>query len=98
MIRHLYPVYSTIADCFQLAAAPFPLAELDLGNDACLLRIAAWIEEVDSQTQPHHLRSVLQELGIGSSDLSLQMWLRHFLSKPTKTTADRDKIDFLLVH
>lgn len=99
MIRHLYPVYGTIAESFHLAAPPYDaLSQMDLGDDDCLFRIAAWIEAVDASTQPYHLRSVLQELGIGSSDLCLQMWLKHFLSKPAKGPADRDKIDFLLAH
>ena len=98
MIRHLYPVYVTIAECFQLAPPPADaLSQMEQGNDDSLFQIAAWVDEIDAATQPQHLRSVLQELGIGCSDLSLQMWLQHFLSKPSKSAGDRDKVDFLLV-
>lgn len=98
-IRHLYPVYLTIVDCFDLPRPPYPsLSDIDMDNANCVLQVANWIEQIDRVTEPHHLRSVLQEIGIASSELSLQIWLKHFLLKPTKSAADRDKIDFLLAH
>ena len=98
MIRHLYPVYATISEWYQLAPPPAEaLSQMEQGNNDSLFQIAAWVDEIDAATQPQHLRSVLQEQGIGCSDLSLQMWLQHFLSKPNKTAGDRDKVDFLLV-
>src|SRR5690349_16076345 len=89
MIRHLYPVYATIAAYCQLPPPPAgALSQMEQGNDENLFEIGAWVEEIDAATQPQHLRSVLQELGVGCSDLSLQMWLQHFLSKPSKTSCD----------
>lgn len=97
--RQLYPVYAAISSCFQFPPPPITdVAELDSGGDDALLSIAGWIEEIDNLSQPHHLRSVLQDLDIASSDLCLSMWLHHFISKPARGAADRDKIDFLLSH
>jgi hypothetical protein len=98
MIRHLYPVYARIAEYCELAPPPDgALSRMEHGDDDILLELGAWVDQIDAATQPQQLRTVWQELGIACSDLSLQMWLQHFLFKPCKTSLDRDKVDFLLV-
>ncbi|HEU5451163.1 MAG TPA: hypothetical protein VFU76_04225 [Terriglobales bacterium] len=97
-VRQLLPVYAGMAQRFDLPAPPFDLAQIDQNNDHdAMLRIAEWLELIDDSSQPHHLRSALQETGAPVSDLCLQIWIQHFVSKPVKTSCDRDKIDFLLV-
>ena len=97
-VRQLRPVYAAIAESFHFTPPPSTdVATIDM-NDEDVFRIAAWIEEIDAVSQPHHLRTVLQELDVCSSDLCVSTWLQHFLSKPARVAADRDKIDFLLSH
>lgn len=97
-VRQLLPVYRAIAETFSFTPAPCTdITAVDV-NDDDILRIAGWIEEIDSVSQPHHLRTVLQELDVCSSDLCVSTWVQHFVSKPVRGTADRDKIDFLLSH
>lgn len=97
-VRQLLPVYAAIADSCRFTPPPCgDLSAFDACNDE-VLGVAAWIEEIDSVSQPHHLRTVLQELDICSSDMCVSTWLQHFIAKPVRGTADRDKIDFLLSH
>lgn len=96
-VHHLLPMYASMAQRFDLPPAPCELAQIDGNNDhEAVLRLSEWIELIDDSSQPHHLRTVLQETGSPHSDLSLQIWIQHFLAKPAKTSCDRDKMDFLL--
>lgn len=97
-VRQLLPVYTAIAESFHFPPPPYKeISAIDIDDDV-VLRIAAWIDDIDTVSQPHHLRTVLQELDICSSDLCVSTWLQHFISKPGRVSADRDKIDFLLSH
>lgn len=97
-VRQLLPVYLAISDTFSFTPPPCTdITAVDV-NDDNVLRIAGWIEEIDAVSQPHHLRTVLQELDVCSSDMCVSTWVQHFVSKPVRGAADRDKIDFLLSH
>lgn len=98
-VRQLLPVYTAIATFNGFN--PPPCADpSELGSDdgEGVLQIAAWIEEIDAVSQAQHLRTVLQDFDICSSDLCVKTWLQHLLAKPYRKPADRDKIDFLLAH
>ena len=51
---------------------------------------------MDQRIHAHQLRQYLQTSGPADEEVLMQL-LAHHLSKAARTTADRDKIDFLLV-
>jgi hypothetical protein len=55
-----------------------------------------WLQQVDAQIQVHQLRQFLQTTPL-ANEAMLRHLLLHHLQKPTKSTSDRDKTDFLLV-
>jgi hypothetical protein len=57
---------------------------------------AAWLQKVDADIQVHQLRQFLQTSPLANEPV-LRSLLAHHLHKPSKSAADRDKIDFLLV-
>jgi hypothetical protein len=98
-LRHLLPVYTAIASSFNFSPPPCSdLSEVEMDDAEAVLHIARWIDGIDAVSQAQHLRTVLQDLDVCSSDMCVHTWLQHFISKPARTAADRDKIDFLLSH
>src|SRR6185312_984498 len=98
-LRHLLPVYTAIASSFNFSPPPCSdLSEVEIGDGEAVLQFARWIDGIDTVSQAQHLSTVLQDLDVCSSDMCVHTWLQHFISKPARTAADRDKIDFLLSH
>jgi hypothetical protein len=96
--RRLYPVYFELAREFVIDVKPCP--ELEAGGDApgkeALEQANHWFEEMDKLIQVHQLRQFLQTSSLVDQEGIVSM-VHHFLAKPTRTDAIRDKIDFLLV-
>lgn len=96
--RRLYPIYSELAREFALDLKP--CGELESGVESpgkeAVEQANHWLEQMDNSVQVHQLRQFLQtNTQVNSAGLIALM--QHFLAKPEKTDAIRDKIDFLLV-
>ena len=96
--RRIYPIYALIVRQSEVGLEPCRDLEspIDRNDAEVLARIAKWFDDVDGRSRPEHLRNALQ-VGHVAKEESLRGVLRRFLDKKTKTAADRDKIDFLLV-
>jgi hypothetical protein len=96
--RRLYPIYSELAREFVIDVKP--CSDLEAGADTpgreSVEQANHWLEEMDQRVQVHQLRQFLQTNPLGDQDGLLRLLL-HYLASPTRTDANRDKIDFLLV-
>jgi len=96
--RKLYPIYFELAREFAVDVKP--CADLEVGVDTpgkeAVEQANQWLEHMDNAIQVHQLRQFLQTSPIATQAGILGL-LQHFLAKPNKTDAIRDKIDFLLV-
>jgi hypothetical protein len=97
-VRRLYPIYTVLAEKFELGAPPFP--DLDqVGTESetdVIARIQDWLAEMDEGIQPHQFRQMLQGSGIANAEEKLDALVRRHLEKRGRGEADRDKLDFLL--
>lgn len=98
LARRLYPVYFELAREFAIDVKP--CADLEAGIDTpgkeTVEQANQWLEQMDSAIQVHQLRQFLQTNSLVTPE-GLVTLLQHFIGKPVKTDAIRDKIDFLLV-
>lgn len=96
--RQLYPMYFEMAREFAIETEP--CAELETGADTpgkeAVEQANRWLEKMDECIQVHQLRQFLQTSSLANQDALVNL-IRHFLAKPQKTDAIRDKIDFVLV-
>ena len=96
--RKLYPIYFELAREFAIEVKACP--DLDEAGDApgkeAIEQATQWLEEMDAVVQVHQLRQFLQTSSLVNPE-GLVTLLQHFLAKPLKNDAERDKIDFLLV-
>src|SRR6266516_3986619 len=96
--RKLYPIYFELAREFAIDVKP--CADLEAGVDTpgkeTVEQANHWIEHMDQSIQVHQLRQFLQTSSLVTPEGLLNL-LQHYLAKPTKNDAIRDKIDFLLV-
>jgi hypothetical protein len=96
--RRLYPIYFEIAREFAIEVQA--CADLEAGADTpgkeSVEQANRWIDELDERVQVHQLRQFLQTSALATPETLLHL-LQHFLEKPVKQEAVRDKIDFLLV-
>src|SRR4051812_12932941 len=96
--RKLYPIYFELAREFAIDVKP--CSELEAGVETpgkeTVEQANHWLEHMDGAIQVHQLRQFLQTSSLVNQD-GLVTLLQHFLARPTKTDAIRDKIDFLLV-
>ena len=60
-------------------------------------QIPKWLDVMDQQVMVHQLRHLLQMTTLNASESGLRALIMRHLRKPSKTTIDRDKADFLLV-
>ncbi|MGC1967018.1 MAG: hypothetical protein WA673_11180 [Candidatus Acidiferrales bacterium] len=96
--RGAYPLYAALATQFNLAPLPHPAGELpplrptrDVFDDDL-----KWLDAIDEKVRAFQIRQLPSET-LNASEESLRSFLHRQLRKPEKTTADRDKIDLLLV-
>ncbi len=96
--RKLYPVYFELAREFAIDVKP--CADLEAGVDTpgkeSVEQANQWLDQMDNSIQVHQLRQFLQTNSLVTQE-GLVSLLQHFIAKPAKTEAIRDKIDFLLV-
>jgi hypothetical protein len=96
--RRLYPIYFELAREFVIDVKA--CADLEAGVDSpakeTVEEANRWLDEMDELIQVHQLRQFLQTSSLVDQD-GIVALAQHFLAKPAKTDAVRDKIDFLLV-
>jgi hypothetical protein len=96
--RRLYDVYSALQERFALGMPPCKELEspIDRAQPEIIERVWDWFGKMDERVHVHQLRQLLQTSKLGGEE-SLRALIAHHLGKKTKTAADRDKVDFLLV-
>jgi hypothetical protein len=97
--RSVFTIYLAIAK--QLGS------EVPFGADKRILpdepsaelfeQVRAWLGQMDQQVQVHQLRHLLQMTTLNANEAGLRAMILRHLQKTSKSTTDRDKIDFLLV-
>ena len=94
----LYPIYFELAREFAIEVKA--CADLDACAETpaqeTIEAATRWLDELDQAIQVHQLRQFLQTSSSLNQD-ALMTLVQHFLAKPEKSEATRDKIDFLLV-
>jgi hypothetical protein len=96
--RGAYPLYAALATQFDLAPLPHPAGELPplRPTREVFDRDLKWLDAIDEKVRAFQIRQLPSET-LNASEESLRAFLHRQLRKPEKTTADRDKIDLLLV-
>jgi hypothetical protein len=96
--RRLYAIYSELDRTFELGMSPS--SELEASHDnsdpEAMERVQRWFAEIDSHVQVWQLRQLLQSTTLQNEENLRYLIARH-LDKKSKSEADKDKIDFLLV-
>jgi hypothetical protein len=98
-IRSVFPIYVALAKHLQMEI-PFPQNKRVLAEKADLEMFSqslSWLDAMDQQVLVHQLRHLLQMTTLNASESGLRALIMRHLRKPSKSQADRDKIDFLLV-
>ena len=99
-LRALQPMYAALVREFVIEVSTCPLdkdnAEEFSSSPESVENVQTWFQQVDAQIQVHQLRQFLQSTPLANETV-LRHLLLHHMHKPTKSTSDRDKADFLLV-
>jgi hypothetical protein len=97
--RRLFPIYCALAAQFGLDSPPYDnLDDADPQSDPdFMLRVQAWFDAIDARLHVAQFRQLLQGTAVASSEDRLHALIERHYTKPVKTDADRDKLDFLLV-
>src|SRR5262249_24438327 len=98
-LRAVFPIYLAIAKQLEVQI-PFSQDKRILPEavePALFTKVQTWLESLDQQVQVHQLRHLLQMTTLNASESGLRALILRHLRKPSKSTTDRDKIDFLLV-
>jgi hypothetical protein len=93
-----YPLYAALATQFHLGSLPYAVGTLPAREPASEVLEAdlGWLDEIDGRVQAYQIRQLPPEI-LNASEQALRAFLHRQLRRPDKTTADRDKIDLLLV-
>jgi hypothetical protein len=98
-LRCVFPIYLALAK--QMGAeTPFGQERRSLPekpNGAMMKEVGTWLNTMDERVMVHQLRHLLQKTTLNDSESGLRALILRHLRKPSKSTIDRDKIDFLLV-
>jgi HPt (histidine-containing phosphotransfer) domain-containing protein len=96
--RNAYPLYAALATQFNFGALPYPAGELPPQRPTREVfdSVLKWLDGIDGRVRAFQIRQLPPET-LNSSEQSLRAFLQRQLRKHEKTTADRDKIDLLLV-
>jgi hypothetical protein len=93
----VFPIYLALAKQLNIAI-PFSQRKLPETPDTELFsQVQSWLDTMDQRVIVYQLRHLLQMTTMNASENSLKSLIERHLRKPTKSTFDRDKIDFLLV-
>lgn len=97
-VRLAYPLYAALAAELNLAPSPHPAGELPPARPtrAVFDSDLNWLDKIDENLLAYQLRQVRPEI-LNASEESLRAFIQRHLRKADKTTADRDKVDWLLV-
>jgi hypothetical protein len=98
-LRSVFPIYVALAKQLQLEI-PIPQNKRILPEKVdpdLFSQIQKWLDVMDQQVMVHQLRHLLQMTTLNASESGLRALIMRHLRKPSKTTTDRDKADFLLV-
>jgi hypothetical protein len=97
--RSVFPIYVALAKQLGIKS-PFPedrRALPEKPNQVLFDHVQVWLESMDQQVHARQLRHLLQMTTYNASESGLRALIQRHLRKKSKTTLDRDKIDFLLV-
>lgn len=97
--RAVFPIYLALA---KQLGTDSPLTQdkhtlPEKADEALLQQLQEWFESMDQQAHARQLRHLLQLTAYNASEAGLRALIQRHLRKKSKTTLDRDKIDFLLV-
>src|ERR1700733_6722106 len=93
----VFPIYLALAKQLGITI-PFLQRKLPETPDPELSsEVYSWLDAMDQRVLVYQLRHLLQMTTLNASESSLKSLIERHLRKSTKTTFDRDKIDFLLV-
>ena len=90
------PIYCALVREFVVDVPACPFEEAVSESPESIKEAETWLQQVDAQIQVHQLRQFLQTTPL-ANEIVLRNLLIHHLHKPSKSTSDRDKSDFLLV-
>jgi hypothetical protein len=96
--RNAYPLYAALATQFNFGALPYPAGELPPQRPTREVfdSVIKWLDGIDACVRAFQIRQLPPET-LNASEQNLRAFLQRQLRKHEKTTADRDKIDLLLV-
>ena len=97
--RSLFPIYLALAKHlnFEIPFGP-ERRTLPVEVDPELFAsVETWVNSMDLRVMVHQLRHLLQMTTLSASESGLRALILRHLRKASKSIADRDKIDFLLV-
>jgi hypothetical protein len=96
--RNAYPLYAALATQFNFAPLPHPAGELPplRPTREVFDKDLKWLDEIDEKVRAFQIRQLPSEI-LNASEENLRAFLHRQLRKAEKNTADRDKIDLLLV-
>ena len=97
--RSVFPIYLALAKQLEIEI-PFPQDKRSLPEKAELelfSQVQSWLDSMDQRVLVHQLRHLLQMTTLNASETGLRALIQRHLRKPSKTSVDRDKVDFLLV-
>jgi len=92
VFQTLQPIYAALVREFVIEVPECPFTP----ESAEPAEAETWLQKVDSEIQVHQLRQFLQTTPLATETV-LRSLLVHHMHKASKSAADRDKIDFLLV-
>ncbi|MGA7624875.1 MAG: hypothetical protein WB630_21635 [Candidatus Acidiferrales bacterium] len=93
-----YPLYAALATQFDLGPLPHSPGVLppDEPTPEILRSDLRWLDDIDERVRAFQIRQLPPET-LNAGEQGLRAFLQRQLRRPDKTTADRDKIDLLLV-
>ena len=96
--RNAYPLYAALATQFNFGPLPYPAGELPPQRPTREVfdTVLKWLDGIDTRVRAFQIRQLPPET-LNASEQNLRAFLQRQLRKQEKTTADRDKIDLLLV-
>jgi len=97
--RAVFPIYLALAKQLEVEI-PFPPEKRNLPEQADMAlfsQMQTWLDGLDQRVLVYQLRHLLQMTTLNANETSLCALIQRHLRKTSKSTMDRDKVDFLLV-
>jgi hypothetical protein len=97
--RDAFPIYLALAKQLELEipVAPEDRNLPEKADGELVRQVDTWLNLMDQRVAVYELRRLLQTTTLNSNETGLAALIQRHLRKLSKTTVDRDKIDFLLV-